>query len=253
VDIEALAEFFVTFDMDDLNKICGMFQYCMRCPSNNTYKFYLETRVPAMTRLGILLLKWKSISSISIEAFKLLRTILALAQIDIPSYSTIVQSLERIVGIKPRIIDCCLQSHMCFSGRHRFLSHCWCGAARYQRPEPEDDPDRLPLAIEEEMEGEYEEYMAIDFTNQQRQRNRETPRRPVKYCIYIPLIPRLLLQYANPARANTLKNYKRETIESWVDSNEEVTTDFWTGTLFHQYLADNNILQGDSVRGSLWQ
>jgi len=83
------------------------------------------------------------------------------------------------------------------------------------------------------MEGEYKEYMAMDFTNQQRQRNRETPRHPVKYCIYISLIPRLLLQYTNPARANTLKNYKQERIESRVDSNEEVTTDFWTGTLFH--------------------
>src|SRR5436305_13912780 len=52
--------------------------------------------------------------------------------------------------------------------------------------------------------------------------------------LYIPIAPRLLLQYANPKRARIMKEY-RATAERKRIEDPGSTSDFWDANLYHEY------------------
>lgn len=115
--------------------------------------------------------------------------------VKVPSLRRKHITLQRVTGIQPDWYDCCIKGCMAFTGRNDELDHChYCKEDRYRPGE----------------------------TNKSR-----------KKFLYIPVTPRLLLQYRDPLRAAILKQYRADLT---AESNEGgQLRDFWDGELFKKF------------------
>jgi len=133
----------------------------------------------------IALLNAKVRHNLAEAAIKEIRQIFSLT--DTPSQYSAIQTLKRLTGLEERRIDCCIHSCIAFTGIYENDDTCPCGEPRY-------DPA---------------------FTG--------TPRRPRKTFSYLPLIPRLILQYSNAERSRIFKTYPASV-------SAEECCDFWNGS-----------------------
>lgn len=114
--------------------------------------------------------------------------------VTIPSLRRKCAYLQKLTRLKPVWYDCCIGGCMAYTGDFTTLTQCtYCQEQRFEAG-----------------------------TTGARQR-----------FMYIPLIPRLMLQYRNPARARTFTQYKAELISS--DNYNGGVRDFWDGDLFRKY------------------
>lgn len=114
-----------------------------------------------------------------------------------PDPKTMLKRLSRQTGISIQSYDCCINSCYCFVNTN--LTHCpkpSCGHPRWK-----ENPE-----------------------------NPGAPKTPYKTFDYLPLIPRLKLQYSDRRRAKVLMSY-RQKVESWAQANPSKTKDYWSGQL----------------------
>ena len=111
-----------------------------------------------------------------------------------PSLRRQSERLEKLTGVKAQFIDCCRDNCIAFTGEYADKAECpYCQQDRFQ------DPDH---------------------------------KKPWKTALYIPLVPRLRLQYRNAARAEVLTGYRQSLEQS--ESGTEVR-DFFDGKLFRDF------------------
>jgi Transposase family tnp2 len=111
-----------------------------------------------------------------------------------PSLRRQSQRLAKLTGIEAQFIDCCRDSCIAFTGKYADATECpYCQQERFQ------DTDR---------------------------------KKPWKTALYIPLVPRLRLQYRDAARAEVLTGY-RQSLEQSGSTNE--VQDFFDGRLFRDF------------------
>lgn len=102
-------------------------------------------------------------------------------------------------------IHCCIHQCIAFTGIYKDAYQCPCGEPRYQ-------PIRIPPY------------------GLQHIRRRALIPRPQSFYYYIPLTPRLLLQWANPTQAQTMIDYVQLRGDTY--SNTNVLSDFWGGRIY---------------------
>lgn len=116
-----------------------------------------------------------------------------------PDPRTMLKRLSRQTGVALRSYDCCINSCFCYVDSE--LTHCpkpGCGHPRWKSRGKTADATR--------------------------------PKIPYKTFDYLPLIPRIKLQYSDRKRAKVLMAY-RQTIEAWTQQNPTKTKDYWSGQL----------------------
>jgi hypothetical protein len=103
--------------------------------------FAPHIEVEPWLKLGIVLLRWKSRKNISTHAYNELRKDLdGCLNIKVPSDRTIITHLQRITGLYPQKVDCCLNGCLAYVGRYRRAKKCQhCGQKRYQQDKDGDD------------------------------------------------------------------------------------------------------------------
>jgi hypothetical protein len=140
----------------------------------------------------ISLLNAKIRHGLSVAAIDDIRKIFNLS--DFPSQYIATKTLKRLTGLEEKRVDCCIKSCIAFIGNFANEEYCPCGEPRYMN--------------------------AVDGG----------PRKPRKSFIYLPIIPRLLLQYSDPERARIFKNYPASVLQD----NPDVD-DFWNGSLYQEF------------------
>ena len=113
------------------------------------------------------------------------------------------------MGYEVKRIDCCVKKCVAFTGIYANLEECSCGEPRFQ-------PLRQPLRNNNRND------------NGPGPRRRTLVRKPRKTFFYFPIIPRLLLQYANPDRFKLMQRYVSE---QTIYSQTRVVSDFCSGKL----------------------
>jgi hypothetical protein len=103
------------------------------------YAAHIE--VEPWLKLGIVLLRWKSRKNVSTHAYNELRRELSVCLgMKVPSDRTIITHLQRITGLFPVKIDCCVNGCQAYVGRYRRAKRCsGCGHLRYQEDQQGDD------------------------------------------------------------------------------------------------------------------
>ena len=149
-----------------------------------------EYRVSNVLLHSIYLLQWKNASRTPDRWYRILLR-LGSFRIEPMSADQVRRQVERLVTFKAIAIDCCLRSCMLFFGNDSHWELCkYCGLPRYKM-----------VRIKGKL-----------------------VRRPVKVFNYIPLIPRLQLQYADRERAQVLQTYHQTTEEIGPSG---LLRDFW--------------------------
>jgi hypothetical protein len=130
------------------------------------------------------------------EKYKQLRDILTAYSINLPSMRKREARLRGITGIQPRLIHCCLNSCMAFTGTHSDLRNCLiCRESRYQSGST----------------------------------------KPRKTFVYVPLIQRLQLQYQDAERARILRSYRHGFTSPDARNARRVFRDVFDGDLFRDF------------------
>ena len=133
---------------------------------------------------------------ISREKYNQLREILTTCGINLPSMRKREARLRGITRIQPRLIHCCSNSCMAFTGTHSGLRNCLtCREPRYQ----------LGSA------------------------------KPRKTFVYVPLIQRLQLQYQNAERARVMKSYRHSFTNPEACNAGRVFRDVFDGDLYRDF------------------
>ena len=166
-----------------------------------------EYRVDAVLLQSIYMLQWKNASRTPDKWFRILLRLAVFRQTPM-SAERARRRVQRLVHFQPIVIDCCADSCMLFFGPDAERDTCKCGLPRYKTVRIKGKPVQ----------------------------------RPVKVFMYIPLIPRLQLQYANSERAYTLQSYPAS-LE--MDSTPGEMRDFWDADHFRK-LHDKDGLFTDS-------
>jgi hypothetical protein len=144
--------------------------------------------------LFLLLADWSD--GVSREKYKQLRHILTAFGINLPSMRKREARLRGITGIQPRLIHCCLNSCMAFTGTHSDLHNCLtCREPRYQSGST----------------------------------------KPRKTFVYVPLIQRLQLQYQDAERARILKSYRHGFTSPDARNARCVFRDVFNGNLYRDF------------------
>lgn len=121
-----------------------------------------------------------------------------------PNPKTMVKRLSRHTGISLQSFDCCINSCFCFVNSD--LTHCpkpGCGHPRWKQTGNSNDP---------------------------RNKDGSLQKIPYKTFDYLPLIPRIKLQFSDRKRAKVLMAY-RSKVEAWAENNPTKTQDYWSGAL----------------------
>ncbi|KAI5810879.1 hypothetical protein DFH27DRAFT_596769 [Peziza echinospora] len=122
-----------------------------------------------------------------------------------------VNQLQELVGYQVQRLHCCVNGRIAFTGRYAGIDKCPCGGARYQATK-----QRLPVHNNPNEE-------------QEPLRARDRALKPRKSFFYFPIIPRLLLQYANTERVKALATYAKQREKYY--SETHVLTDYWNRRL----------------------
>jgi hypothetical protein len=137
--------------------------------------------------------------SVSRDAYTQLRHILRDLDIQLPSLRCREARLRGVTGIQHRAIDCCFNSCIAITGKYSDAQEC-------------------------------------PFCNEPRKH--PTSDRPRKQFIYIPLAPRLRLQYKNAERARVLKSYRQDLLQSNEANGIRQFRDVFDGDLFRNFHQD---------------
>lgn len=141
-------------------------------------------------------------ASISRDSFDRLRKIMfEHTNISMPCVRRRGQRLERMSGVRPRLIDCCINSCMAFTGPDADRTNCsYC-----------EHPRRQQSAYNNEKWQPYQQF------------------------VYIPLTDRLRQQFASFKRANTLQRYHLKFFN--LDFTPEQLIDWWSGKRYRELRA----------------
>ena len=115
--------------------------------------------------------------------------------ISIPSLRCKLEYLQKRTKIRPYWIDCCIKGCMAYTGDDKTSDRCPFAQCREPRYKPQS-------------------------TN------------PRRRYLYIPLISRLMLQFNDPIRAQTLKQYRDDLLRTHEDGE---LRDFGDGDLFNHF------------------
>ena len=165
---------------------------------------------------SLALLEWKTASRTTDKWFEELRPILSAMFNDmirsesarrgdwqVLSNKVTRRRVSALTNFQPRLIDCCINSCCAFVDKQDG------DLAKYA------DLDACPLCHQAR-------YEVVTIGGRQVRRSRKT-------YSYIPLIPRLLLQYADAERASTLKNYRASLLKS---NPNNLIRDYFDGAHF---------------------
>lgn len=122
------------------------------------------------------------------------------------SHQYLVSQLEKLVGYSVKRIHCCINHCIAFTGEYANAEVCPCGESRYQAI-----PENLGPHV--------------------RIRRRALVPKPKSFHYYVPIIPRLILQWANQEQAQIMKDYSVER-ENLTFSQMTHVSDFWNGRLY---------------------
>jgi len=111
--------------------------------------------------------------------------------IELPCLRKRGERLEKLTDLKPRLIDCCINGCIAYTGDFEALDAC---------PTPCGEP---------------------------RWRLKGDQRIPRQSFVYIPLTTRLLLQYRSSRRAHTLQTYCRPFFDQPIDQMPAEISDWW--------------------------
>jgi hypothetical protein len=196
--VESLRNF-VYEDLDDdfevdLSNTEGMHNPCIYCKYANIVGQY-DDKVDFFIQLN----KWFQQSGVARAQYTSLRNLLRFClHIDLPSLRRRESHLRSITTICPQFIDCCPSGCMAYTGSHAKLAACThCNTPRYQ------------------------EHIHIGQKLKARQ-----------HFLYIPIVPRLKIQYSNGKRSHVLKTYRKALMDSYKHGQ---LRDFWDGDLFRTY------------------
>ena len=138
------------------------------------------------------------------DKYTALQRLLRLQGVQFPSLRRQSGRLQRLTTIKPTFFHCCQNNCIAFTGEYADLSEC-----------PYCEENRFSSSGKAQ-----------------------------KTFIFIPLIPRLRLQYRAPSRAKALKAYRQSL--SRTSSSQAEVRDFFDGDLFREYHVNELGLFNDS-------
>ena len=148
-------------------------------------------------KLFLSMVRWFERSKISRDNYELLRRIVrTYLGVQLPSLRRKTERIEKMTGMGPRFIHCCINTCIAFTGTHAERTDCpHCGEDRY-----------------------------VDDGNKAR-----------KTFVYIPLTNRLRLQYRNAVRAKALVEYRRNLLERAQAAGQDELADFFHGHLYNDF------------------
>ncbi|ODQ54205.1 hypothetical protein SAICODRAFT_45375, partial [Saitoella complicata NRRL Y-17804] len=124
-------------------------------------------------------------------------------------------------GIKAKVFDCCISSCVAFTGDLKDLEVCPCGEARkYQHTETKVSAPVPPGTFA----------MADGRQDIPRQQRSSAELKPRSTFVYIPVIPRLAMQWASRERAQTMKTY----VSTILRTRFPGVRDFWDGHIYNK-------------------
>jgi hypothetical protein len=194
--------------LDELfSPVGGLYLFPVSTSYLQTILIFILIAEPPGDSLRLFLRLAEWADSVSRDAYTELRHILRDLDIQLPSLRCREARLRGVTGIQHRAIDCCFNSCIAFTGKYSDVQECpFC-------KEPRKHP---------------------------------TSGRPRKQFIYIPLAPRLRLQYENPERARVLKSYRKHLLESNETNGTRQFRDVFDGDLFRNFHQDELGLFQDS-------
>ncbi|KAH7325403.1 hypothetical protein B0J17DRAFT_541479, partial [Rhizoctonia solani] len=155
-------------------------------------------QLPEHHRLTVQAFNYKVDTDISGRAYSKLPCAFPDHLADLPMEPTLQKQINKISAFGARVIDCCINSCVAYTGEYEHLESCpWCDAARY-KPHPNNPARCLP---------------------------RQTFQ-------YLPLIPRLINLYRNPDMAQELR------YRSWRQPKPNALTDIFDGRYYRRLLQE---------------
>lgn len=190
-----------------------------------------DLRVSISLKIAVRLLHWKSTFNISDNAYSALKRILKDCGVNTLGMKGTITKLQRELGIIPKVIDCCINQCLAYTGRFRMATRCYsCNESRYD-VEHESDID-VPSCDEAESE--------VDDTVPYQELYKTTKRRPRKRYIYIPLVPALIMTWRCPMRSKIMKDHRRQLLakqrEYKLQGKQYPLTDTFDGKIVQDYL-----------------
>ena len=91
--------------------------------------------------MAIGLVAWKSQKNVPTDTYTALRRVMLMtANIEIPSFRETVRAISKIIDFSVKKVDCCKNTCIAFTGRHRRSIRCpVCGEPRYRTPVEGDE------------------------------------------------------------------------------------------------------------------
>ncbi len=157
--------------------------------------------------------------SCSRDQYEELRTIIVQAHPDVwlPNLRRRDDRLTKMTGIESRSIDCCINNCIAFTGK--YSDHAFCPIQKCEQPR-------------------WRDYNADTGEHGNAFKTYE----------YIPLIPRLQLQYRSRRRAHTLQTYNRQFRVPGISND---ITDWWAGSRYQELRRSNYFTEPTDIALSL--
>lgn len=150
--------------------------------------------------LYIQIASWRQANKITDRAYTELRAVASTQGWELPSLRKRYNRLQSVSGIRPRLLDCCRNSCIAFTGDYEDLSQCLvCQSERYRDA---------------------------------------TTKKPYQQFIYVPLVDRLRLQYKCRRRAFTLQTYCKPFFDNYNTLEPgSLLNDWWAGARYAEIRA----------------